>query len=86
MLQYFTKNVKINKKLKLTNQNDNIMTAPRFQIFLNLLKWGYRLGNSGLLERRLSINLKYTQADNRRASGSKLGNSGLLERNYGLNF
>ena len=43
--------INFSKKLKLTNQNDCIMTAPRFQIFLNLLKWGYKLGNSGLLER-----------------------------------
>ena len=77
---------KFNKNLKLTNQNDNIMTAPRFQIFLNLLKWGYRLGNSGLLERNCSLKLKYTQADNRRASGSRLGNSGLLERRLSINL
>ena len=68
----------------MTNQNDYIMTAPRFQIFLNLLKWGCKLGKSGLLERNCSLKLKYTQSDSRRASGSKLGNSGLLERNCSL--
>ena len=33
--------INFSKKLKLTNQNDCIMTAPKLQTFLNLLKWGY---------------------------------------------
>ena len=81
------KNVKLinfSKKLKLTNHNDYKMTSLKLQTFLNLLKWGYRLGNGSLLERNCSLKLKYTQADNRRASGSRLGNSGLLERNCSL--
>ena len=46
------KMVNFSKKLKFINQNDCIMTASRFQGFLITLKWGYRLGNGGLIEWR----------------------------------
>ena len=32
------------------------MTASGFQGFLKMLKWGYRLGNGGLLERNYGLN------------------------------